>query len=268
MADYTYTALDRSGKQITGTLSGHDIQDVAGKVRAMGYFPKSVKGANGTGGGGAARQVIAISGGLTRPNIEGASKGVQAPAAPGGKRVKRLEILLFTRQLSDLIDAGLPIDRALSVLIDQTDSEALKAMVQSLQHDIRAGQPLSEALRKFPREFPTLYANMIHAGEVSGQLANVMTRLADFLEKESIRRSQIIAALTYPMVLLCVATLAVTGLLTFVIPRLADVFKDLAQSGNLPVTTQMLLGTSDFIRAKYWLIAIVIGGVYGGFRAW
>src|SRR5204863_491939 len=84
-------------------------------------------------------------------------------------------------------------------------------MIESIQGDVRAGKPLSESLRKFPREFPTLYANMIQAGEVSGQLAPVMERLADFLEKEQIRRSQIIAAMTYPTVLITVALLAVTA---------------------------------------------------------
>src|SRR5437879_13349328 len=97
---------------------------------------------------------------------------------------------------------------------------ALRGMVERLQNDIRAGRPLSGALRNFPREFPPLYANMIQAGEVSGQLAPVMERLADFLEKEQTRRSQIVAAMTYPMVLITVALLAVTGLLTFVIPKL------------------------------------------------
>lgn len=267
MADYRYTALDRAGKQVTGTLQGRDEADAAVKVRSLGYFPVEVKSAGGSNGSG--RAVVAISGGLTRPNIEGGTRGGSdaAPAATG-KKVKRVEILLFTRELSDLIDAGLPIDRALSVLIEQTDSEALEAMVRHLQGDIRAGKPLSEALRAFPREFPVLYANMIHAGEVSGQLAEVMTRLADFLEKEQKRKSQVIAALTYPMVLIIVAISAVTGLLLFVIPRLADVFKDLAASGNLPVTTQILLGTSSGIAKYWWAIALVIGGIVFGFRAW
>lgn len=267
MADYRYTALDRAGKQVTGTLSGRDEAEAAVKVRSLGYFPVEVKGSNGSNGAG--RAVVAISGGLTRPNIDGGSRTGTENALPvAGKRVRRVDILLFTRELSDLIDAGLPIDRALSVLIEQTESEALEAMVRHLQGDIRAGKPLSEALRAFPREFPVLYANMIHAGEVSGQLAEVMTRLADFMEKEQKRKQQVIAALTYPMVLVVVAISAVTGLLLFVIPKLADVFKDLAASGNLPVTTQILLAASNGIAKYWWAIALTIGSVVFGFRAW
>jgi type II secretion system protein F len=266
MADFRYVALDRSGKQVTGTLQGRDEGDAAVKVRSLGYFPVEVKTTSSNGSG---RGVIGISGGLTRPNIDGGSltAGDTAPIVTG-KRVKRVEILLFTRELSDLIDAGLPIDRALSVLIEQTDSEAVEAMVRHLQKDIRAGKPLSDALRAFPREFPVLYANMIHAGEVSGQLAEVMTRLADFMEKEQKRKQQVIAALTYPMVLIIVAISAVTGLLVFVIPRLAEVFKDLASSGNLPVTTQILLATSNGIAKFWWAIGIGIAAVVLLFRAW
>jgi len=269
MADYIYTALDRAGKQVTGTLTGRDEVDAAGKVRSLGYFPVDVKSTGGSRG--AARAVIGISGGKTRPNIDGGTHAGSAPVEKvevTGKRVKRVEILLFTRELSDLIDAGLPIDRALTVLVEQTDSEALRAMLQSLQHDIRAGSPLSDSLRKFPREFPILYANMIHAGEVSGQLASVLTRLADFLEKEAVRRSQVIAALTYPMVLFAVAVSAVTGLLVFVIPRLSGVFTDMAKAGGLPVATQILLGTSEGIQKYWWIILLAAGGIYLALRAW
>jgi type II secretion system protein F len=263
MPDYKYTALDRAGKQVTGTLTGRDERDAAVKVRAMGYYPVQVSGSNGSGNG-VARQTVAISGGLTRPLIEGTSRG--DGETTGGKKISRVHILLFTRELADLIDAGLPIDRALSVLIEQSDSEGLQAMVRRLQQDIRAGKPLSEALHNFPREFPTLYANMIHAGEVSGQLAPVMTRLADFLEKEQVRRSQVVAALTYPMVLISVAVLAVTFLLTFVIPKLQDVFTDLG--GALPTPTRMLIAFSTFLKNDWYLIVGGILAAWFGFKAW
>ena len=119
---------------------------------------------------------------------ETAAAAGEAKVATTGKKVGRLEILLFTRKMADLLDAGLPMDRAFSVLIDQTDNLPLKALLSAMQGDIRAGQPLSDALQKFPREFPKLYANMVRAGEVSGQLAPVMTRLAEFMEKEQVRR--------------------------------------------------------------------------------
>jgi type II secretion system protein F len=265
MPDFRYTALDRSGKQVTGTLVGRDETDAAAKVRALGYYPVAVRGsANGASG----RAVATITGNRTRPIFEGAprSETSQPEVVETGRKVPRVHILLFTRELADLIDAGLPIDRALSVLVEQSDSAELRAMVTRLQGDIRAGKPLSEALMRFPREFPPLYANMIRAGEIAGQLPSVMTRLADFMEKEHVRRSQVMAALTYPMVLITVAVLAVTFLLTFVIPKLQDVFKDLGAA--LPLPTQMLLGASKFIQHQWWLIAIVIVVAVFAFKSW
>jgi type II secretion system protein F len=266
MPDFKYTALDRAGKQVTGTLTGGDKSDAAAKVRALGYFPVELSSSNGSGNG-VGRQVVGISGGLTRPNIDGKPRTAdQGTVAPLGKKVGRVHILLFTRELSDLIDAGLPIDRALSVLLEQSDNEALHAMIQKLQADIRSGNALSDALRSFPREFPSLYANMIHAGEVSGQLAPVLTRLADFLEKEQVRRSQVLAALTYPMVLISVALLAVTFLLTYVIPKLNDVFKQLGT--GLPLPTQILLGVSHALMTYWYVFLAVIGGTLMLYRAW
>jgi len=246
MPEFRYIALDRTGKQVKGDLAGRDVADVAAKVRALGLFPVSVDGQ----GAAAARPATSS----------------EETVAPSGKKVSRVLILLFTRELSDLIDAGLPIDRALSVLIEQSDSPQLREMVRAMQQDVRAGQPLSEALRRFPREFPDLYANMVRAGEVSGQLPQVLSRLADFLEKEHIRRAQVMSALTYPAVLISVAVLAIVFLLTFVIPRLRAVFTELGAS--LPLPTQMLLGVSAFIARDWWIIVLAGLGGFFGLRAW
>jgi type II secretory pathway component PulF len=193
-------------------------------------------------------------------------KAAPAVVASSGKKVTRLQILLFTREMSDLLDAGLPMDRAFSVLLDQADTAPLRHMLASMQGEIRAGTPLSDALRKFPREFADLYCNMVKAGEVSGQLSGVMTRLAEFLEKEAVRRSQILSALTYPAVLISVAITAVLFLMTFAIPRLTPVFKDMG--ADLPLPTTILLGFSGFIAKFWWLIVIGIVGGVSLFRSW
>ena len=249
MPDFTYEALDKGGTTMRGTISARDSQEAAVRVRALGVFPTKIA----DGKGSSARESAApASGG--------------AKVAVTGKKVGRLEVLLFTREMADLLDAGLPMDRAFSVLIDQTDSAPLKAMLGAMQGEIRAGQPLSDALQKFPREFPQLYSNMVRAGEVSGQLASVMTRLAEFMEKEQVRRSQIGAALTYPAVLIGIAVSAVTFLLTFVIPKLSGIFKDLGS--DLPVSTRILLGLSDILSHQWWLVLLVIAAAVFGFRAW
>ncbi len=251
MPDFTYEALDKAGTTSKGTISARDSQEAAVRVRALGVYPTRI--GEGKSTSAPARETATASAG-------------DAKSAPTGKKVGRLEILLFTREMADLLDAGLPMDRAFSVLIDQADGLALKAMLSAMQGDIRAGQALSDALQKFPREFPKLYANMVRAGEVSGQLAPVMTRLAEFMEKEQTRRSQIGAALTYPCVLIGIAVAAVTFLLTFVIPKLSGIFKDLGS--DLPITTQILLGLSDILSHQWWLILLIIGGVVFGFRSW
>jgi type II secretion system protein F len=267
MPDFKYTALDRSGKQVTGMLAGRDTQDAAAKVKQLGYFPVEIS-SGGTGAGAAARQLVSGAGGKARPAFEAGGTRTETPQStrPTGKKVPRVQILLVTRELADLIDAGLPIDRAMSVLIEQTESEQLREMLRTMQGDIRAGNPLSDALRKFPREFSGLYCNMVHAGEVSGQLAEVMNRLADFMEKEQVRRSQVMAALTYPMVLISVAVLAVIFLLTFVIPKLQDVFKDLGAS--LPTPTKLLLALSGLITNYWWALILGVAGAVFGFRVW
>lgn len=256
MPDFTYKALDKSGQVSTGTISARDNQDAAVKVRALGVFPTSI----GVGSKAVGTGVLAETEASAR------NKPTVAAVPTNGKKVTRLQILLFTREMSDLLDAGLPMDRAFSVLLDQADSAPLKQMLNSMQGDIRAGQPLSDALRKYPREFPDLYANMVKAGEVSGQLSGVMTRLAEFLEKEAVRRSQILSALTYPAVLISVAITAVLFLMTFAIPRLTPVFKDMG--ADLPLPTTILLNFSGIIAKFWWLILLGIAGGVFLFRSW
>ena len=261
MPEFQYVALDRSGREVTGVVTSRDLNDALARVRGLGYYPVDL---SPVGGRAQRARTGAREAAAGVPRAAAAAR--DEAAAAGGRRPSRIQILLFTRELADLIDAGLPIDRALSVLIEQSDSEAMRNMLRSIQQDVRAGQALSDALRKFPREFPPLYANMIRAGEVAGQLPDVMSRLADFLEKEQVRRSQILAALTYPAVLLSVAVLAVTFLLTFVIPRLEAVFKDLGAA--LPLPTQILLGVSGFVVHRWWVLMLVVVAAVIGFRAW
>jgi type II secretion system protein F len=258
MPEFTYEALDRAGSPTNGTITARDSADAAVKVRALGVYPTRI---GGKGKAAASEPALGVG-----RNGHGTATKSAANVTIGGKKVSRIHVLLFTREMADLLDAGLPMDRAFSVLIDQTDSAAVRAMLTVMQGDIRAGQPLSDALAKFPREFPDLYANMVRAGEVSGQLASVMSRLAEFLEKDQVRRSQILAALTYPMVLISVAVAAVTFLLTFVIPKLAGVFKDMGAA--LPLPTVILLGISGFVGHYWWLIILGIVAAIWLFRTW
>jgi type II secretion system protein F len=259
MPDFSYEAVDRAGKPAGGTIAARDASDAAVKVRALGVYPTRIDVARG--------KPAAKSRNGAENTTQAEKRNAATQANSGfGKRVTRMQLLLFTREMSDLLDAGLPMDRAFSVLIEQTESLAFRTMLSAMQGDIRAGLPLSDALAKFPREFPPLYYNMVRAGEVSGQLPGVMIRLADFMEKEQVRRSQIISALTYPAVLVGVAVLSLAFLLTFAIPKLAGVFKGMGAA--LPMPTQILISLSSFIGHFWWALLLGLAAGWYGFRLW
>jgi len=247
MPEYAYQALDRSGAAVTGMIHADSPELGADRVRQMGLFPMAVSAQSDKRSSAPAAGAAAVrSGGWSLP----------------GAGVGRMAIVMFTRQLADLVGAGLPLDRALTVLIKQSQSVALQTRLKRVQEEVRAGKPLSEALAQYPRDFPQLYINMVHAGETAGQLAEVLERLSGYLEREATRRSQVVSALTYPVVLIAVAISAVSFLLAFVVPRLSGVLTDMNTA--LPVPTVILLAITGFI-TSYWRQALIVGalGIFG-----
>jgi type II secretion system protein F len=237
LPEYAYQALDRSGSSVSGTIQADNPELGAERVRQLGLFPMAVTAAGGANGRPAAKAE------------NGKAAAAPASALPWRRGVGRMDVVLFTRQLADLVSAGLPLDRALTVLIRQTQSQGLRERLTRVQEEVRAGKPLSEALGLYPREFPRLYVNMVHAGETAGQLGEVLERLAGYLEREITRRSQVVSALTYPAVLVVVAISAVSFLLTFVVPRLSGVLTEMKTA--LPLPTVILLGITGIL-TKYW----------------
>jgi len=195
-------------------------------------------------------------------------KGGTAPAQDKARKgkVTKADLALFTRRLADLSAAGLPLDRVLQVVAEQSESAALTEVAESALTDVRGGMPVSEALAKHPKLFPSVFAQTLRAGEASGQFSEVASRLADFQEKEVARRSQIVSALIYPGVLTFTAITVVTFLVTFVIPKLTPVFKDLG--ADLPPTTQLLLAITDLLTTKWYLIVGGAVAAFFGYRAW
>jgi type II secretion system protein F len=235
--------VDATGHQVTGEMPAADIGEVTQRLRDSGSYPVEVAEAK-----------------------EAAARALSAPTMKRRGKVGRGDVAILTRQISDLIAAGMPIDRALTVLIEQAENEALREMLTEVLQEVRGGEPLSVALAKYPRAFSGMYTNMMKAGEASGQLSEVTQRLADFLEREMIRRSQIITALTYPAVILSVSVLAVIFLLTVVVPKLSGVFADMGSA--LPLPTVILLALTGFLSHFWWLLLIVIGGGVLIFRAY
>ncbi len=177
------------------------------------------------------------------------------------KKVKLQDLVLFTRQMSTMVSAGVPLMRALSTLQTQAESPVLKAVIADIVKEVQGGAQLADALGKHPETFSDIYVNMVRAGEAAGIVDDILKRLASQVEKSASMRKQIKGAMTYPLVLLSLTVVAFFGLMIFVIPTIGDVLKGLGGPGTqLPALTQGMLDLSDFM-VKYWYI--VIGGLLG-----
>jgi len=240
MTTYAYTALEPSGKRKTGFIDAPTKDAAIATVAADGKFVLEIKETK---------------------------SGSDKPARPfASKKVSRSELALFTRRMADLSAAGLPLDRVLQVVSEQSESEPLKLVAEDALDQVRKGTPVSDALAMHPKLFPPVFSQTLRAGEASGQFPEVAGRLADFQEVEVTRRSQIVSALIYPAVLTVTAISVVAFLILFVMPRLASVFKDL--KSDLPVTTKMLLGSTDFITQNGLFILGAIVGIILLYRGW
>ena len=237
---FAYTALDAGGARRSGVIEAETADGAIARLTAEGRFVLDIK------------------------------EQKNAPASEmsfGSRRPpSRQDIALFTRRLADLSGAGLPLDRVLQVVAEQSENPTLTAVAEEALGDVRSGVPVSQALARHPKFFPEVYTQTLRAGEASGQFAEVAARLADFQEKEVTRRSQITSALVYPTLLATTAVGVVIFLLTFVVPRLSGVFKDLGSS--LPITTKMLLASTDFLTKNWVLVIGMIIGATVSYRVW
>ena len=238
MALYTYKALDQQGEIVQDKTEGSGTMAVASELRKQGLLVIDVK-----------EQSVA-------------KKDILAPF----KRIKLSDLVVFSRQLATMINAGLPIVRALYVLSEQTENPKLKDVVVAVRKDVEAGLSLSEALEKHPDAFSRLYVEMVKAGEIGGLLDGVLLRIADQLEKDQDLRRKIRSALTYPVVVLILAILAASFMLIFIVPVFAKMFQDLG--GTLPLPTRICMLLSDIL-TSFWgiLVYAAMGaGVYLFFR--
>ncbi len=240
---FAYTALDSLGVRRTGALEA-DSKDVAiARLASEGRFVLD----------------IAVS-------ATGKSSTVSTEPSAFSKQPSKQELALFTRRLADLSSAGLPLDRVLQVVAEQSESAMLKQICEEALIDVRSGMPVSQALAKYPKFFNPLFTQTLRAGEASGQFGEVAARLADYQEKEVTRRGQITSALVYPSVLAVTALGVIIFLITFVLPRMAPVFKDMGN--ELPWNTKVLLAGSDFLTSNWLVLLIAIGGTVIGVSAW
>ena len=246
MAVYTYTAMDKMGKEMTGTLDADTVALAVAQVRDLGYFPTRVVEKKGT------RKDTPSA--AAEEKAAGLQMQIKIPFLSGRVSVKLLAT--FTRQLATLIDAGLPLVRSITVLRNQQKPGALKDVLTSLGEDVESGSSFSEALAKHPKVFDKLYISMVKAGEAGGVMEVVLTRLAEFAEKQQSLKGKIKSAMIYPVFVIVAAVGIITFLVTFIIPTFAEMFADLGQS--LPKITLMLIKTSDLLKTRYY---VVLGGI-------
>ena len=255
MPRYTYIALDSRGQESTGLVEATSTNEAIGQLRQAGFFPTTVV-EEGKGGGrdGKAK---------TKARV----KAVKAAAAtaPGAKKkgivlferktVKPRVLMIFTRQLATLIDAGLPLLRALTVLAKQERDKVLQTTITNLSDAVQGGSTFSESLAHHPKIFNDLYVNMVRAGELGGVLELVLTRLAEFSEKAAKIKNKVVAAMVYPIIVMFLAITIMAFLLVFIVPKFEAIFADMLGDKPLPGITRFVIAISNSVK-DHWLIII------------
>lgn len=234
MAAFEYSALNARGKQEKGLIEAETPRQARQLLRERGLTPLDL------------REVA---------ERRGANRGVESGGKPArGGSLSATELSLFTRQLATLFRSGLPLDEALTAVAQQSENPKVQRMVLAIRARVNEGDSLASALGQFPGAFPTLFRATVEAGEQAGKLDHVLERLADYVERRQAMQSKILLATFYPAILTLVAIGVVSLLLTYVVPKVVEVFDSIG--ADLPVLTKMLIATSGFLRS-YGLILVI-----------
>jgi len=229
MALFKYEAVDTTGEILKETMEAPDQHTVVQRLRDQGLLPISVEESAG-----------------------GAALGRSLSLSLSGRRVSQKQVGVLTGQIARLLNAGLPLDRALTILIsisDETDEQ--RKLLSRIQEQVRGGSALGDALQAQGGVFSRFYVNMVRAGEAGGSLEVVLARLAEFMERSRALRESVTSALVYPLILLTVALLSVILLLTFVVPQFEQLFEDAGEA--LPFATQVVIVVGEAIRGYWWV---------------
>ena len=257
MALFTYQALNSSGQEVKDEIEAPTKEEAVAKVRSLGYFPTKVVEKAGKKKLAAKRE----TGGGKRRKAAGTGFGW----------VSTKVLTQFTRQLSTLQDAGLPILRSIKILEQQQKPGMLKNVLKQIGEDVEGGATLSEAMARHPKVFSRLYCNMVAAGEAGGVLDIILQRLAEFLEKAQKLRSKVIGAMIYPAVVITIASAITLAIVIFLVPKFRDIFADFGVK-DMPVMTEYLIKASNWLIGKDtsgppgWMIIIfsplIVFGIY------
>jgi len=245
MPNFEYIALDARGQETTGTISAANEADAYRQLRGNGLYPTKV-GEQGKG--------------VVSATVKKKVAGAQRKAAAVNKKIKgkvnNKTLMLFTRQLATLVDAGLPLLKGLTVLGEQEKNRIMRSAIATLADSVQTGSTFSESLGQHPKIFNKLYINMVKAGELGGVLEVVLNRLAEYQEKAQKLKNKIVAAMVYPVIVTVISTGILVFLLTVIVPKFQEIFADMLQGKPLPPLTEGVVAVSKFLQ-QYWYI---IGG--------
>jgi type IV pilus assembly protein PilC len=241
MATFKYTVRDKAGHPVNGTIDGEAKEAVSARLRQMGYV------------------IVTLE--------ENSDFLAAFNSLSFGTGVKSSDITIFARQFATMIGAGLSLTKCLTILSQQTESPALRVIIGQLGHDVESGQSLSDAMAKHPKVFPPIFINMVKSGETGGVLDEVLNRVAEHFERDSMIRGRIKSAMTYPIAMGSLVLIILVAMLIFVVPTFQTMFASMG--GTLPLPTQILVGISDGARGWPGLITLlVVIGVVFLFRWW
>ena len=231
MPTYTYTARAINGELKNGTMDAPSREEAVAQLRKQRL------------------NVVKID---------------EAPKKKKGGKVPMRDIVIFTRQFSTMINAGLPLVQALDILANQSENQALKDVTRQVVFDVESGNTVADALRKHPNAFSDLYVNMVAAGEAGGILDTILMRLAVFMEKNDALVRKVKGAMIYPGVIMSVAVIAITVLLVFVIPVFENMFASVNMA--LPLPTRIVIGLSKFLKSYWWAVGAGLFGLFYLFK--
>lgn len=235
MASFNYTAIDKNGKRVTGTTEAASLVAATANLRQRELRPIEVKSSK---------------------NVSMMSK---LPFGPGKQKVKSKDLVVFTRQLSTMINAGVPLVRSLATLQIQTENPNFKRHIVEVTKEVEGGATFADALEKHSEVFSPIYINMVRAGEAGGILDEILKKLATQQEKDEKIKGKFKSAMTYPIVLLSITSAVFLVLMVFVMPKIGKIIQDLAgPEAELPPLTRIMLSISDFLVTKWYIV--LIGG--------
>ena len=241
MPAFRYEAVDAAGATRKGVVNADSARAARSDLRSQGLVPIVVDAITA--------QVDELG---------------QARRSAFGDRLSTTELALFTRQLASLLESSLPLEQAFTALLEQAERPYVRDLIASIRSELMGGSSLSDALARHPRDFADIYRALVSSGEQIGQLARVLSRLADYIERRNSLVQKVRLAFTYPAIVTVVAFAIVIFLLAYVVPQIVSVFANTKQ--KLPLLTVIMLAISDFVRSYGWIVAIAAAGAFFAWR--